>query len=69
MLKKTSIPLYHILLITLLMWSLPAISAQWTIGVLALRGPSTTQSHWQPLIDTLNDSIQGGTVYFIAVKP
>ncbi|GAB1438990.1 tetrathionate respiration histidine kinase TtrS [Providencia sp.] len=39
------------------MWSLPAISAQWTIGVLALRGPSTTQSHWQPLIDTLNDSI------------
>lgn len=57
MLKKPSRPLYHILLIMLLMWSLPAISAQWTIGVLALRGPSTTQSHWQPLIDTLNDSI------------
>ncbi|HGN1705415.1 TPA: tetrathionate respiration histidine kinase TtrS [Providencia rettgeri] len=57
MLKKTSRPLYHILLIMLLMWSLPAISAQWTIGVLALRGPTTTQSHWQPLIETLNDSI------------
>ncbi|MGG4610136.1 tetrathionate respiration histidine kinase TtrS [Providencia sp. Me31A] len=57
MLKKTSRPLYYILLIMLLIWSLPAISAQWTIGVLALRGPTTTQSHWQPLIKTLNDSI------------
>ncbi|WP_272679346.1 tetrathionate respiration histidine kinase TtrS [Providencia sp. PROV032] len=59
MLKKSSRPLYHILLIMLLTWSLPAISAQWTIGVLALRGPSSTQSHWQPLIDTLNESIPG----------
>lgn len=59
MLKKSSRPLYHILLIMLLAWSLPAISAQWTIGVLALRGPSSTQSHWQPLIDTLNESIPG----------
>ncbi|MGG7471479.1 tetrathionate respiration histidine kinase TtrS [Providencia sp. R1] len=59
MLKKSSRPLYHILLIMLLTWSLPAISVQWTIGVLALRGPSSTQSHWQPLIDTLNESIPG----------
>ncbi|HEM7523924.1 MULTISPECIES: tetrathionate respiration histidine kinase TtrS [Providencia] len=59
MLKKSPRPLYHILLIMLLTWSLPAISAQWTIGVLALRGPSSTQSHWQPLIDTLNESIPG----------
>ncbi len=47
----------------LLTWSLPAISAQWTIGVLALRGPSSTQSHWQPLIDTLNESIPGERFY------
>ncbi|WP_369311820.1 tetrathionate respiration histidine kinase TtrS [Providencia rettgeri] len=59
MLKKSSIPLYHILLTMILTWSFPAISAQWTIGVLALRGPSSTQSHWQPLVDTLNDSIPG----------
>lgn len=59
MLKKLSMPLYHILLIILLTWSLPAISGQWTIGVLALRGPSSTQTHWQPLVDTLNNSIPG----------
>lgn len=59
MLKKSPILLYHILLTMFLTWSFPAISAQWTIGVLALRGPSSTQSHWQPLVDTLNDSIPG----------
>lgn len=59
MLKKSPIPLYHILLTMFLTWSFPAISAQWAIGVLALRGPSSTQSHWQPLVDTLNDSIPG----------
>ncbi len=52
-------PLYHILLMTLLIWCIPASAAQWTIGVLALRGPSFTQLHWQPLIDTLNESIPG----------
>lgn len=41
------------------MWSIPAVAAQWTIGVLALRGPSSTQLHWQSLIDTLNESIPG----------
>ena len=59
MLKKSSIPLYHILIIVLLMWSIPTMAAQWTIGVLALRGPSSTQLHWQSLIDTLNESIPG----------
>ncbi|BBG58377.1 tetrathionate respiration histidine kinase TtrS [Providencia rustigianii] len=59
MLKKSSMPLYHILLMTLLIWCIPASAAQWTIGVLALRGPSFTQLHWQPLIDTLNESIPG----------
>ncbi|HBO23598.1 MAG TPA: sensor histidine kinase [Providencia sp.] len=52
-------PLYHILIIVLLMWSIPTMAAQWTIGVLALRGPSSTQLHWQSLIDTLNESIPG----------
>ncbi|MTC37089.1 PhnD/SsuA/transferrin family substrate-binding protein [Providencia alcalifaciens] len=52
-------PLYHILLITLLPWCIPAGAAQWTIGVLALRGPNFTQLHWQPLVDTLNQSIPG----------
>ncbi len=52
-------PLYHILLMTLLIWCIPASAAQWTIGVLALRGPSFTQLHWHPLIDTLNESIPG----------
>lgn len=59
MLKKSSMPLYHILLMTLLIWCIPVSAAQWTIGVLALRGPSFTQLHWQPLIDTLNESIPG----------
>ncbi|MDD9341779.1 MAG: tetrathionate respiration histidine kinase TtrS [Providencia heimbachae] len=59
MLKKLAMPLYRLLIIMLLMWSLPAMAAQWTIGVLALRGPSTTQLHWQSLIDTLNESIPG----------
>ncbi|SUC35101.1 Sensor protein fixL [Providencia rustigianii] len=59
MLKKSSMPLYHILLMILLIWCIPASAAQWTIGVLALRGPSFTQLHWQPLIDTLNESIPG----------
>ncbi|HHR6187405.1 TPA: tetrathionate respiration histidine kinase TtrS [Providencia alcalifaciens] len=59
MLKKSSMPLYHILLITLLLWCIPAGAAQWTIGVLALRGPNFTQLHWQPLVDTLNQSIPG----------
>ncbi|WP_265524582.1 tetrathionate respiration histidine kinase TtrS [Providencia rustigianii] len=59
MLKKSSMPLYHILLMTLLIWCIPASAAQWTIGVLALRGPSFTQLHWHPLIDTLNESIPG----------
>ncbi|MEQ5220456.1 tetrathionate respiration histidine kinase TtrS [Providencia alcalifaciens] len=52
-------PLYHILLMTLLLWCIPAGAAQWTIGVLALRGPNFTQLHWQPLVDTLNQSIPG----------
>ncbi|HHR5899916.1 TPA: tetrathionate respiration histidine kinase TtrS [Providencia alcalifaciens] len=59
MLKKSSMPLYHILLMTLLLWYIPAGAAQWTIGVLALRGPNFTQLHWQPLVDTLNQSIPG----------
>ncbi|EUD08553.1 tetrathionate respiration histidine kinase TtrS [Providencia alcalifaciens] len=59
MLKKSSMPLYHILLMTLLLWCIPAGAAQWTIGVLALRGPNFTQLHWQPLVDTLNQSIPG----------
>ena len=41
------------------MWSIPAVAAQWTIGVLALRGPNSTLLHWQSLIDTLNESIPG----------
>ena len=45
------------LIILSLVWSVPSIAAQWTIGVLALRGPSTTLAHWQPLVDILNESI------------
>lgn len=35
----------------------PALAAKWTIGILALRGETATQHHWQPLIDSLNNSI------------
>lgn len=32
-------------------------AAQWTIGILALRGEAATRNHWQPLIDYLNATI------------
>lgn len=32
-------------------------AAQWTIGILALRGDAATRHHWQPLIDYLNATI------------
>lgn len=49
--------LYRLLITILIMGSLPAMAAEWTIGVLALRGANSTQSHWQALADTLNQSI------------
>lgn len=55
--KKSSMSLYRLLIIILIMWSFPVMATEWTIGVLALRGASSTQSHWQALTDTLNESI------------
>jgi two-component system sensor histidine kinase TtrS len=38
-------------------FSSPLLAADWTIGILALRGEAATQRHWQPLIDSLNDTV------------
>ena len=38
-------------------FSSPLLAAAWTIGILALRGEAATQRHWQPLIDSLNDTV------------
>lgn len=35
----------------------PLLAADWTIGILALRGETATRTHWQPLIDSLNSSV------------
>lgn len=59
MLKKSSMSLYRLLFILLLTGSFPAMAAEWKIGVLALRGANSTQSHWQILADTLNESLPG----------
>lgn len=59
MLKKSSMSLYRLLFILLLAGSFPAMAAEWKIGVLALRGANSTQSHWQILADTLNESLPG----------
>ncbi|MEQ4922458.1 tetrathionate respiration histidine kinase TtrS [Proteus hauseri] len=39
----------------LLLFSFPLHAKEWTVGVLALRGDASTQRHWQPLIETLNE--------------
>lgn len=41
--------------LTLLFFSFPLHAKEWTVGVLALRGDASTQRHWQPLIETLNE--------------
>ncbi|MCU6664133.1 tetrathionate respiration histidine kinase TtrS [Silvania hatchlandensis] len=35
----------------------PLWAAEWTIGILALRGETATRTHWQPLIDSLNTTV------------
>ncbi|MFN6883859.1 PhnD/SsuA/transferrin family substrate-binding protein, partial [Proteus mirabilis] len=45
------------LLLLFFLLSSSAIAKEWTIGVLALRGDASTQRHWQPLIDTLDQQI------------
>ncbi len=57
MLKKYSMSLYRLLIIILIAGSFPAMAAEWKIGVLALRGANSTQTHWQTLIDTLNNAL------------
>ncbi|HGN2048638.1 tetrathionate respiration histidine kinase TtrS [Proteus mirabilis] len=45
------------LLLLFFLLSSSAVAKEWTIGVLALRGDASTQRHWQPLIDTLDQQI------------
>lgn len=35
----------------------PLLAADWTIGILALRGETATRTHWQPLVDSLNHAV------------
>ncbi|WP_391487610.1 tetrathionate respiration histidine kinase TtrS [Leclercia tamurae] len=37
----------------------PLLAAEWTIGILALRGETATRTHWQPLVDSLNHAVPG----------
>ncbi|MFK3709223.1 tetrathionate respiration histidine kinase TtrS [Leclercia adecarboxylata] len=37
----------------------PLRAADWTIGILALRGETATRTHWQPLVDSLNHAVPG----------
>ncbi|WP_312191213.1 tetrathionate respiration histidine kinase TtrS [Leclercia sp.] len=37
----------------------PLLAADWTIGILALRGETATRTHWQPLVDSLNHAVPG----------
>ncbi len=43
--------------LSLILSSFPLQAENWTIGVLALRGPVSTQIHWQGLVDTLNKAL------------
>ncbi|NBN72899.1 PhnD/SsuA/transferrin family substrate-binding protein [Proteus sp. G2618] len=43
------------LLLLFFVLPLQATAKEWTIGVLALRGDASTQRHWHPLVDTLNE--------------
>lgn len=47
--------IFYFLAITAFPFSLHA--TEWTIGILALRGETATQRHWQPLVDTLNKTV------------
>lgn len=50
----------NIILLTLCLLLSPALAAaQWTIGILALRGDTVTQTQWQPLVDALNRAVPG----------
>jgi len=35
----------------------PLLAADWTIGILALRGETATRTHWQSLVDSLNHAV------------
>jgi len=35
----------------------PLLAADWTIGILALRGQTATRTHWQSLVDSLNHAV------------
>lgn len=37
--------------------SFPLFAAEWTIGILAMRGEAATERHWQPLVDLLNNTV------------
>lgn len=51
----------HFRILALMLWL--AVSAaharDWTIGILALRGDAQVQTHWQPLVDNLNQHLPG----------
>lgn len=57
MLRKLSWYLHYLLVAIIILWSMPTLASQWTIGVLALRGTHSTQSHWQILTQALNEAI------------
>jgi len=46
-----------LLLLLIIGFASPLLASEWTIGILALRGETATQRHWQPLIDTLNHTV------------
>lgn len=45
------------LLLLFFVLPLHAIAKEWNIGVLALRGDASTQRHWLPLVQTLNEQL------------
>lgn len=50
--------MWKVILLALCLLLAPGIqAADWTIGVLAMRGMLATHKQWQPLIDTLNSSV------------
>lgn len=46
-----------LLLLVITGFSCPLHASEWTIGILALRGEAATQRHWQPLVDSLNNTV------------
>lgn len=52
-----TVHVFILLLLSGLMFPLQA--AQWTIGILGLRGDAPTRQYWQPLITALNQRIPG----------